>query len=208
MRVTSVAGATTALIDEILPAWHFREVHTTRVAAPRARVFSAVREITPREAPIFRLLMALRSLPGRLGGDRSSRLVMDEPLLDQFLSAGFAVLALDPEKELVVGTIARFWEVRGARTVAFRGPEGFATFDAPGFAKTALNLTLEERGRATLLRTETRILATDEASRRSFARYWALIRWGSGAIRREWLAAAKRRAERDDDRGSVIGFRS
>lgn len=165
-------------------------------------MFQAVREITPRDAPIFRLLMALRSLPSRLGGDRSFRLAMDEPLLDQFLAAGFAVLALDPEEELVVGTIARFWEVRGARAAAFRGPEGFARFDTPGFAKAALDLVLEERGSGTLLRTETRILATDEPSRRSFARYWALIRWGSGTIRREWLAATKRRAEGEDRRTS------
>jgi hypothetical protein len=42
--------------------------------------------------------------------------------------------------------------------------------------------------------TETRALATDPGSRRRFARYWHLIRVGSGAIRRSWLRAAARRA--------------
>lgn len=190
------------LIDRVLPTWDFCEVHTTSIAAPLSRVFQAVREITPQEAPIFRLLMALRSLPSRLGGDRSFRLALDEPILDQFLAAGFSVLAFDPEKELVVGTIARFWKARGARAAGFHGPDGFMRFDTPGFAKAALGLVLEERGSGTLLRTETRILAADEPSRRAFARYWALIGWGSGAIRRDWLAAAKRRAEREDRRGS------
>jgi hypothetical protein len=41
--------------------------------------------------------------------------------------------------------------------------------------------------------TETRALATDSRSRRRFARYWRLIRFGSGAIRRSWLRAAARR---------------
>jgi hypothetical protein len=44
------------------------------------------------------------------------------------------------------------------------------------------------------LTTETRVLLTDEASRRAFARYWLLIRPFSGLIRRRWLAAVARRA--------------
>ena len=44
-----------------------------------------------------------------------------------------------------------------------------------------------------LLTTETRMLATDEASRRRFARYWRLIRPASGLIRR---LAPSRRAPR------------
>ena len=46
------------------------------------------------------------------------------------------------------------------------------------------------------LRTETRVLATDAASRRRFGRYWRLIQPGSALVRRDWLAAAKPRAER------------
>jgi hypothetical protein len=42
---------------------------------------------------------------------------------------------------------------------------------------------------------ETRIHATDPASPRRFARYWRMIRPGSGLIRRSWLHAAKGRAE-------------
>jgi hypothetical protein len=48
----------------------------------------------------------------------------------------------------------------------------------------------------TELRTETRVLATDAASRRRFGRYWRVIRPGSALIRRTWLGAAKRRTER------------
>jgi hypothetical protein len=47
----------------------------------------------------------------------------------------------------------------------------------------------------TVLSTETRILATDPRTARSFAAYWILTRTSSGAIRREVLRAVARRAE-------------
>jgi hypothetical protein len=44
--------------------------------------------------------------------------------------------------------------------------------------------------------TETRVWATDERTARTFALYWWTIRLGSGLIRRMWLRAIRRRAER------------
>jgi hypothetical protein len=44
------------------------------------------------------------------------------------------------------------------------------------------------------LTTETRVLLTDQRSRRAFGRYWLLIQPFSGLIRRQWLAAVTRRA--------------
>ena len=44
--------------------------------------------------------------------------------------------------------------------------------------------------------TETRVQLTDEAARRAFRRYWFVVRLFSGLVRRSWLAAAKRRAEK------------
>jgi hypothetical protein len=43
--------------------------------------------------------------------------------------------------------------------------------------------------------TETRVLATDDLTRRGMARYWRLIVPGSGLLRRQWLDGIKRRAE-------------
>jgi hypothetical protein len=67
-----------------------------------------------------------------------------------------------------------------------------------GYAKMAANFRLDPivGGRATRLSTETRVACTDPTSGRRFARYWRLIRAASGVIRRSWLAAIKRRAER------------
>ena len=47
-----------------------------------------------------------------------------------------------------------------------------------------------------VLRTETRILCSDAASRRRFGFYWKIIRPGSGIIRHAILAAVKDEARR------------
>jgi hypothetical protein len=72
----------------------------------------------------------------------------------------------------------------------------FAAFDQAGYAKMAANLRLAPiaGGRAIQLRTQTRAACTDPISARRFARYWRLVRRASGAIRRSWLAAIRRRA--------------
>ena len=68
----------------------------------------------------------------------------------------------------------------------------FATLDRPGYAKLAIDWRLEDG----VLSTETRVVLTDEESRRAFRRYWLVIRPWSGLIRRVWLRAIARRAQR------------
>jgi hypothetical protein len=46
------------------------------------------------------------------------------------------------------------------------------------------------------LATETRVHATTPGARRAFAPYWRVIYPGSALIRRMWLRAIRRRAER------------
>ena len=66
----------------------------------------------------------------------------------------------------------------------------FVDFSAPGWAKMITNFRVS----AGELTTETRVLLTDERSRRAFRLYWLVIRPVSGVIRRRWLAAIVRRA--------------
>jgi hypothetical protein len=76
------------------------------------------------------------------------------------------------------------------------GPEAFAAFSRPGWVKVGIDYRLiAERG-GTRLRTETRCKATGGRARAAFWLSWALIRVGSGLIRREILATIARRAER------------
>jgi hypothetical protein len=85
--------------------------------------------------------------------------------------------------------------------VVVAGGDDFAAFDQAGYAKMAANFRLDPiaGGRATRLSTETRVVCTDPSSARRFGRYWRLIRPASGATRRSWLTAIKRRAERHPD---------
>jgi hypothetical protein len=180
-------------LDSHLPRFDVNEVHSVEVRAAPEAALAAFRALTPREVPLTVALMSLRVLPA-LAARRAVGLSLTRPVLEQFTAAGFVILSDEPG-EVVVGGIGRFWRPDGElRKVA---PEEFASFAEPGFAKTAFNMRAASRaGGATSLTTETRILATDESARRGFGRYWFLIRLGSGLIRREWLRAIKRRAER------------
>jgi hypothetical protein len=182
-------------LDEFLPDYDVNEVHSTRVAAPPEAVLAAVRAVTSREIPLLVLLMALRRLPAAMRRRRSSpaRRALDAPLLDQFRRGGFLVLA-DGSDELVVAVVGRFWTADGG--IHRLAPAEFAAFDEPGFAKAVVNFHASAVPGGSLLTTETRIKATDEAARRSFRRYWRLVMPGSAAIRRAWLRAIRKRAER------------
>ena len=77
-----------------------------------------------------------------------------------------------------------------------RTRDEFVAFAEPGYAKAAIAfLVRPERGGSRVL-TETRVLCTSPEAKRAFLRYWRVIRLGSGAIRRSWLAAICRRAVR------------
>ena len=129
-------------------------------------------------------------MPRRSDGRRLHR---SEPVLDQFLGGGFALLADRPD-ELVVGGVGRFWKPSG--DVRRVGAADFAEFAEPGYAKAAFNMHVQPApDGATLLTTETRIQGTDDEARRSFRRYWLVIHPGSAAIRHAWLRAIRRRAE-------------
>jgi hypothetical protein len=106
---------------------------------------------------------------------------------------GFMRLGEHPGEEVVVGAIGRFWSPFGNRP---RVVEDFGEFGEPGYAKAAMNFGVGPEGEGTRIKTETRVVGTDAAASRKFRRYWLLIRLGSGAIRRSWLNAIRRRLER------------
>lgn len=163
---------------DALPSYHHRERHAIRVAAPPARALAAARDVPLADLPLARTLFRLRGL----GADPPSG-----RMWDLFERNGFA-----PAGDDTFVLVGRPWKLRGD----LRPDVGdFASFDEPGFAKLALDLRAVPDGQGTRLETETRIFLTDAAARRSFRRYWLLVRPFSGLTRRAWLRAAKRRAE-------------
>ena len=176
-------------LDEFLPHFHFSERHSTEVAASPERTREAVRELRGRDVPLTGVLMALRRLPARKLPRPSSA-----PVLGQMERGGFVLLAERPD-EVVLGIAGRFWELgSGVRPVS---AAEFAQFAEPGCARAAINFRVEPAGRGCRLTTETRIEGTDDNARRSFGRYWRVVHPGSALIRREWLRAIRRRAERE-----------
>src|SRR2546428_7566821 len=61
--------------------------------------------------------------------------------LDGLLGAGFALLAEEPGREIVLGIAGRFWRVTGGGMRV--SATDFAAFSAPGTAKAAMDFRLE-----------------------------------------------------------------
>jgi hypothetical protein len=193
-------------LDEFLPEYDANEVHSVRIAASPEHVLAAARALTARDVPLVIGLMAVRRLPARLArlarrppgrADRSpagaGRPPSDAPLIEGFTRAGFLVLA-ERRDELVFGVVGRFWTLDGGIERINVGD--FVTFAEPGFAKAVFNFHARAVAGGTLLTTETRIKGTDARARRSFRRYWRVVMPGSALIRRAWLRAIRKRAER------------
>jgi hypothetical protein len=182
-------------IDEFLPRYHFSEIHEIRVHASRTRTWEAIQLVTPHEIRFFTILMAIRRLPALLAGQVRSVGALRRPILEVALRSGFVLLAEAPPDGLVVGTIGRFWRPTG-QSIPIADASEFLAFDTPGYARCALDFRLEEASGDTRVITETRIFTPDADVKRKFGAYWLVVHPGSAFIRRMWLAAIRRRAER------------
>ena len=189
--------AVLTLLDHFMPVYHFNEVHAITVRAAASRVFSAIEDATPAEAPFFRLLLGARSLPRIMARRKAPQFRNSEPILGWATRVGFALLAEQADRELVLGWVGQFWKLVGGSSPRITNPQEFLGFDRPDYAKATLNFCLAELSDHTGVRltTETRVYTTDPVAYRKFAVYWRLIRGGSALVRREWLKAIRRRAE-------------
>jgi hypothetical protein len=184
-------------LDQFAPAYQFSEFHSIQIAAPKEEVYRALKFVTADEIVLFRMLTWLRRF-GRPGPESILNPPRHVPVLDVAARTSFLVLAEEPDREIVLGTLVAApggWRPSGKPT-----PEGFkaliVTTNTPGFASATMNFRIEDAGpTACTLTTETRVYATDASTRRRFAGYWRVIYPGSALIRRMWLRAIARRAE-------------
>jgi hypothetical protein len=179
-------------LHAFLPAFQFNEFHELRIRAPKERVDRAIREVTADDIALFRFLTRIRRFGGQ-GIDGILNPPAGAPILEVATRTSFLTLAEIPGREIVLGTLVA--APRGFK-MEKRTPEAFRALDGRGFAKAAMNFLLEvtEPG-VCLLSTETRVYATDAATRRRFAAYWRVIYPGSALIRIMWLRAIRHRAE-------------
>jgi hypothetical protein len=163
-------------LDRVIPQWDVRTRRSIEIEAPAARIWRTLHETTMRETRVTRLLFRIRGLP-------SAR---DRSILEL---EGFTTISEEPERELVVGAVGKPWSPRAGLV---RNAD-VAAFDRPGYARMALNVTLDGR----TLATETRVRCTDRRSRRLFRLYWLVVGPFSRLVRADWLRAIKRRAEQE-----------
>jgi hypothetical protein len=171
-----------------MPRYDVHELHELWVPASPHDAFAAVKAVSAPEVRLLGPLIRLRAF-GR------SRRVVDPraPLIEEMKSIGFVDLGERPSDELVLGAIGRFWSPTGNRPIRF---DDFSAFSEPGYAKATMNFRVAPDGEGSRVTTETRVLGTDPGASRKFRLYWLAIRPGSGAIRRSWLKAIRRRLER------------
>jgi hypothetical protein len=169
------------------------------VDAPPKETFRAVREADLRD-PIVNALFSIRELPQRIARRVRGGQPPPAPAKATFgtlttAGPGWVLLADEPGAEFVVGSVGRFWRRDyGGRPVA---ADEFLPFHEPGYAKLALSVSVRPAATGgTMLRYEARTATTDEVARRTFRRYWRLIRPGVALVMRRALRSIRIEAER------------
>ena len=182
------------LIDEFLPDYDVVEHHAVDVDTPIDQAYQAVKELDLARSPIVLALLFARGLPHLFTGAVKPKRKLR---LDDMVDSGFVVLGEEPDRELVLGIVGKFWQLSSG--VLRIEPCEFVAFDAHGFAKAAWNFVVSARpGGGSRVETETRVACTDDDARSRFSRYWWLIGPFSALIRRIMLGEIKRDAESRD----------
>ena len=192
VRTKQIATPETRL-DEWMPSWQFQEKHVIGVNAPPEKAFAAIRAVRADEILFFRALTAIRRC-GQPGPESILDAPEEKPLIEVATQTSFVVLADEPPRELIIGTVVA--APPGAPAGAKLTPELFKERLHPGIALATMNFHVAANPRGgSLVTSETRVYANNPEAARRFAVYWRVIHPGSDIIRRMWLRAVKRRAE-------------
>jgi len=199
------------LLDGLIPAPALLEVNEVVLDMPIERAWEVVRHVDLGRSRVVRALFKLRELPARLTGEAAESVPLTlriDDLRSTVARPGFQILGEDPPREVAVGAIGKVW-LADIPFVHVPGSAAFLSFSAPGYAKVAwaLRLSPAEGGRTTVA-VEVRVAATDEASWKSFRRYFRLIGPASRFIRRlllDDLARAEGRPDATENRRALPG---
>jgi hypothetical protein len=179
------------LLEQFIPEYDVAERHQVRVAAPPDRAFAAAMKQDLMRPALVRAIVRAREV--MLGASHPAP-PRSHGLVPDLESLGWGVLADERGREVVMGAATRPWEP----SPVFRAlaPAAFHAFAEPGYVKIAWSVRADPAGNGTsIIRTETRVRATDAPSRRRFRHYWRRVGPGTALIRRAILRAARRDAE-------------
>ena len=179
------------LLDQFMPVYDVVDRYRIRVNAPAAVTLAAACDMDLQESTVVRMIIKTRELLlGATSVDRVPRGLMAE-----MQSLGWGVLADVQGREIVVGAVTKPWEAN----VTFRSlpPDQFAAFSESDYVKIAWTLRVDSvSATESILRTETRAIATDSQARTKFRWYWSFLSPGIRLIRWASFGPAKREAER------------
>lgn len=182
-------------LDAFIPAFDARERYAVTVRAPAYRVYEAAKAFDMQSIFLVRMIFTLRAKVMRATPvARTARGFMEE-----MRSLGWGCLAERPGELFVAGATCQPWLADVTFTPV--APGRFREFAEPGVVKIAWTIECRPDGpERTLLVTETRVAATDQASRERFLRYWRWARMGIIPIRWFLLPGIRKRAEADQRR--------
>jgi hypothetical protein len=180
------------LLDRFMPVYEIVERHRIDVAAPAEMTLAAARQQDLWGSAVVRAIFKAREFA--LGGLPDNR-ARPRGLIAEMQALGWGVLAEEPGHEVVLGAVTRPWEANPV----FRAlpPDEFGAFNEHGFVKIAWTLRADpvDSG-SSILRLETRAVATDPVARKRFRRYWTFVSPGVVLIRWLLLPLVKHDAER------------
>lgn len=177
-------------LDDVVPeADHV--THQARVVeAPRSVVWEELHALKLRSLPVSLVLSGIRAVPVLLTGRWRGGL--DRTFLDV---VPIPVLSSEAPTAVVFGGVLQAWRLTGGETPPELDADGVRSFEEPGWVKIGMEFRLSPAVGGTHLSSETRVAATDDATRKRFNRYWCVVGPGSSAIRWEVLAAVAVKAE-------------
>lgn len=177
------------VLDDAMPEYQFFERHSARIHAQPEQVMQAIRQSTFGDMKSLVTLLQIRGAALRIHD--TDGFLQDKRVLDAFSASGY--VSGGSEYEIVMCGGAN---VRAQRRLEVRTLQEFADYREQGAVKMAYDFNVEDAGGGwSTISTETRVLATDDATRSGMGRYWRLIVPGSGLLRRQWLDGIKKRAE-------------
>ena len=181
----------TRAIERFIPAWDVRSYHETIVQAPANTVFAVAEHLDLQSIPLVRAIFWLR---GKIMRASSSPQRRPAGLVEMTKSLGWGELSSQPGRELVMGAVTQPWLADVKFTPV--PPDQFLAFGEPDRVKIVWTIeAVPIEPALTLLRTETRVRATDMIAREKLLRYWRFAQYGIQLIRWLHLPAVRRAAE-------------
>jgi hypothetical protein len=193
------------LLDDLMPDFDVTRAEHRVIDASMPAVYDAALHVDlldlARDNPLVRGIFALRTGGERLvaavrGGTPEPAPAPDSLRLADLTDHGdWVLLGTDPPDEIAFGVVGRFWA--GETSWEEIDASEFGSFDRPGFARIAANISLRPYGATrTLASYECRTQATDEAARHAFLRYWTVVTPGVGVVLRGTLRLIDRATAR------------